>query len=451
MWFSSWLRQGTAGRAPRGPAQRRPAAPRFRPRLESLEDRLLPSQVNLTVSSLADAGLGTLRAAIQTADAGSHSDKFTINFAVAGMIDLQSPLPDLNNSITIQGPGASSLTVEPATGVSLGAAVVTVDAGQTASLSGLTVANGTGSAFGDGGGINNAGTLMISGCTLSGNSAGFGGAIWNGGTLTVSNSTLTRNAAIGLNVGAGGAIYNIGGSSVTVIGSALSRNHAVYGGGAISNYGTLTVSGSTLSDNSTPNFGGGIFSDGTLSTVSGSTLSGNSAGLGGGLFSGDTLLTVSGSTFSGNSAGQGGGLFGVAFTVRGCTFSGNSAIDGGGIFSLVTATVRDSLFTDNSATEGGGIYNAAGSTLQVQNSILSGNTASDSGGGIYNLGSATVQQNTLSGNTAGSDGGGIFNGASGTLAVKDSTVLGNTAPGGADLYTLGSLVLDDSTVGVIGP
>jgi hypothetical protein len=30
-------------------------------------------------------------------------------------------------------------------------------------------------------------------------------------------------------------------------------------------------------------------------------------------------------------------------------------------------------------------------------------------------------------------------------------VLGNTAPGGADLYNLGAVTLDDSTVGVIGP
>jgi hypothetical protein len=47
--------------------------------------------------------------------------------------------------------------------------------------------------------------------------------------------------------------------------------------------------------------------------------------------------------------------------------------------------------------------------------------------------------------------GGIFNAASGTLTVKDSTVLNNVAPLGADLYNLGALTLDDSTVGVIGP
>jgi len=142
MAFYSWLRNRIANRAPRGRGRYRPAALCFRPRLEALEDRTVPSQIGLTVTSLADAGPGTLRAVILTADGGSHSDKFTIDFAVAGTIDLQSPLPDLDNNIAIQGPGAASLTVERAAGASFASAIVTVDPGQTAGLSGLTIANG---------------------------------------------------------------------------------------------------------------------------------------------------------------------------------------------------------------------------------------------------------------------------------------------------------------------
>jgi hypothetical protein len=97
-------------------------AVRFHPRLEGLEDRWFPSQVGLTVNSLADSGPGTLRSAILTADAGSHSDRFTIGFGVTGKIDLQSPLPDLNNRIVIQGPGAASLTVERVASALLGQA-----------------------------------------------------------------------------------------------------------------------------------------------------------------------------------------------------------------------------------------------------------------------------------------------------------------------------------------
>jgi hypothetical protein len=189
---------------------------------------------------------------------------------------------------------------------------------------------------------------------------------------------------------------------------------SIFGGGILNVLGTLTVDRSMVSGNTVTGFdlggihflgeGGGILNDGTM-TVSGSTLCGNSADLGGGIFS-----------------------------------------DG------FPTTVRNCAFTDNSATRGGGIYfGPIPRLLEVQGSTFSLNTASDSGGGLYNLGTATLQGCSLSGNGAGSAGGGVFNGASGTLTVKDSTALHNVAPLGADLYNLGALTLDDSTAGVIGP
>ena len=186
MRFSSWFgkpRHAVQSGHGHGTPRKRSS---FRPRLEALEDRWLPSQISLPVTSLADSSPGSLRAAILTADAGSHSDKFTIDFAVTGTIDLQTALPDLNNSIAIQGPGATNLTIERAASASLTSAIITVDFGQTASLSGLTVANG------DAGGIfNHGGTLTVSGCTLSGDSADVGGGIYNQGALTVSGCTLS--------------------------------------------------------------------------------------------------------------------------------------------------------------------------------------------------------------------------------------------------------------------
>jgi hypothetical protein len=157
-------------------------------------------QLQRTLSSLADAGPGTLRAAILMADAGSHSDKFTIGFTVAGTIDVQSPLPDLNNSIAIQGPGAGSLTVQREASVTFTSPIVTVDASQTASLSGLTIANGN-----DGGIANHGGTLTISDCTISGNAAFVGGGLLNEGALTASGCTISGNSAA-----AGGGIINWG-------------------------------------------------------------------------------------------------------------------------------------------------------------------------------------------------------------------------------------------------
>jgi hypothetical protein len=426
MWFFSWLRRRTPSRPAQGRTPRRPAAALFHPRLEELEDRWLPSQLGLTVSSLADSGLGTLRCAVLTANAGSHSDKFTISFGVTGTIDLQTPLPDLNNTIAIQGPGATSLTIERAAGASFASAIVTVDAGQRASLAGLTIAHGST------GGIENDGTLTVANCAVVNNSSFFGGGINNiGGTLTVSDSTLAGNSA----TGSGGGIASGFGATVTVTGSTLTCNSADVDGGAIDNdHGALTITSSSLHGNSAGGFGGGIASfDGATLTVTDSTLTCNSATTGGGIWNGARLTVVS-STLSANSATAGGAIYNWADS-----------------FDRSSVTVRDSVFTANSATEGGGTYNEFFGTLTVQGSTLTGNTAGDSGGGLYNLGTATVQQITLSGNTAGSAGGGTFNGASGTLAVKDSTALNNVAPLGADLYNSGALTLDDSTLGVIGP
>jgi predicted outer membrane repeat protein len=407
------------------------------------------------VTSLADSGPGTLRDAIQTADAGSHSDKFTISFAVTGTINLQSPLPDLSNSIAIQGPGESSLTIEPVAVASFSSAMVTVDAGQTVSLSGLTIANAT-----DGGIINN-GTLTVANCAVMNSSAAplsfpdvsTGGGILNNysSTLTVSNCTLSDNSAFD-----GGAIFSFG--TLSVSGCTLSGNSAPIGGAIMEEAGTAAVSDSTLSGNSAAT-GGGIANYGML-TVSGCTLSSNSADhFGGAIYSAPQLgqsTVVSDSTISGNSATFGGGIANVlALTVADCTLTGNSAAKGGGIYNLGSVpgvTVRDSVLSANTAAQGGAIYNnTVFGTLEAQGSTFSGNTASDSGGAIYNLGTATVQQSTLSGNSAGSNGGGIFNAASGTLAVKDSTVLKNVALLGGDIYNLGALSQDDSTVGVIGP
>ena len=505
MWFSSWLRSRKQHESPR-------KRPTFRPTLEALEGRLVPTQIGLSVTSLADSGPGTLRAAILAADAGSHSDKFKIGFAVTGTIDLQSPLPDLNNNIAIRGPGQRRLTVEQAAGASFTSAIVTVgfSAGtQTASLAGLTIANGSAggivnngtltvsdctvsgnTASDSGGGIDNEGTLIVSGCTLSNNSAVVGGGIFTAATLEVSGCTLSGNV--------GGGIYNNAGVA-TVMGSAFTGNSATagLGGGGISNqYGQMTVANSTFSGNSAPAGlhvgapGGAIFNNGldfftgaattmtvrdcTLSgnsateggaiedannttvTISRCTLSGNSATrAGGAIFNGGTL-TVSGCTLSGNSAAQGGGIFNQSSLVVGnSVFTGNSATKGGGIFNGGTLTVRDSLLTSNSATFGGGIYNDSldifgtvfFGTVTVTGSTFTGNTASDSGGGIYNLGTATVRDSILARNSAGSDGGGIFNGASGKLTVKDSVVRHNVALLGADLYNAGVVFVGDSIIG----
>jgi hypothetical protein len=55
MWLCFLLPKRSPNRGSKPRADRRPT-PRFRPRLEGLEDRWLPSLIGLTVTSLADFG-----------------------------------------------------------------------------------------------------------------------------------------------------------------------------------------------------------------------------------------------------------------------------------------------------------------------------------------------------------------------------------------------------------
>jgi hypothetical protein len=296
--------------------------------LEQLEGRVVPAVVTLNVTSLADSGPGTLRGAIMQADGGAASNSYVINIEKAGTITLESALPDLSRDITIKGLGPSHSTVQrDASAARFG--IFTVDAGETVSLSGLTIAGGDSS--GNGGGVDNFGTVTVSNSTFTGNSASEGGGQNNesGGTATVSNSTFTSNSA-------------------------------GFGGG-LENFGTARVSGSLFIGNS--------------ATAS------NDSGGGGLLNAGDGTVTVEGSTFTGNSAAYGGGLENVAMaTVSGSLFTGNSAaVVGGGLAngSSGTLQVSDSAITDNSAAlDGGGIANIG--TLTLSGNLIVDNSPDDS-------------------------------------------------------------------------
>jgi hypothetical protein len=68
----------------------------------------------LTVNSLSDTGNGSgsggdLRYCITQANLSSSN---TINFSVTGKIQLTKALPALGATVTVNGPGATSLTIE---------------------------------------------------------------------------------------------------------------------------------------------------------------------------------------------------------------------------------------------------------------------------------------------------------------------------------------------------
>lgn len=235
-----------------------------------------------------------------------------------------------------------------------------------------------------------------------------GGGVRNQGILTLKNVELSANSASG----GGGAIATYGtGSFLTVVDSVLSNNIASgpQGGGAISTSSDTTIIGTRFESNTTAAHGGAIVNYG--------------------------LLTLSTSTVHQNSVGagrQGGGLynFGSASVDR-STFSGNSAADGGAIanvdfFGTTTISLLLSTLSGNTATNnGGGLFNASGATATVTDCTITANSASFDGGGIYRRSLVTMRGTILAGNSAGTSGPDL----SGVISSGGFNLIGNTTGG----------------------
>ncbi len=322
MTARSWI-----GRLFARPVSRPIKAPARRLAVEALEDRLVPALFHVT-SLLDDGSPGTLRDAILQANANPGPD--AIDFQVTGTISLNgSQLPAFTDDATTAITGPSGGITLDAHGASR---IFEVNAGATASLTGLTLANG--SALDGGAGIYNQGTMSLTNVTLSGNTAAFAGDFFN-----------------------------------TVVGG---------NGGGIRNDGTLSLTNCTVSGNTAID-GGGIWNDGTLSLTN-VTLSGNTAAY-------SIVVVDDGGIPSGEIVGGNGGGIGNdgTLSLTNCTLSGNSALDGGGIGNAGTLSLTNCTLSGNSAVGhpffgggfGGGIYNAADLTLN--NSIVAN---SPSGGDI---------------------------------------------------------------------
>lgn len=123
--------------------------------------------------------------------------------------------------------------------------------------------------------------------------------------------------------------------------------------------------------------------------------------------------------------------------ISGLTVAGGFTSQGGGIYSLGTLTLDGLTVSGNSANNGGGFYNNFGA-VTITNSTFSGNSVngviSGSGGGIFNFGGRmNLTNTTISGNTAvagnnnhDDSGGGIYTNV-GNVVFVSCTVAGNTA------------------------
>jgi hypothetical protein len=349
-----------------------------------------------TVGNTNDNGSSSLRDAIAQANANPGAD--TIDFAanVSGTITLTTGSLVITDDVTIQGPGASVLTID-------GGGSVT-RANKSAAYYGFygsdIVINGEGGGQDRPSAPQAAGAVTISGLTLTGGHAENGGAINAYNTaLVVNNCVITGNYAYD----SGGGIF-IGGYN-----------------------STLSVSSSTISNNSAYKYGGGVATndEGAAITIQQSSLTGNSAKYGGGVFvhnDNDHALTITGSTISGNRAVSRYFYFNGYYN----SYSGYYGGNGGGVLARRTPFV-------------------------ISNSTIANNTADSVGGGIASDGgdyAATLSNSTISGNRANYAGGIVQYGV--YLTLTNSVIAGNTAnldpdtgnPGNATIAAAFSLIED---------
>ena len=91
------------------------------------------------------------------------------------------------------------------------------------------------------------------------------------------------------------------------------------------------------------------------------------------------------------------------------------------------------------------MFDEAGKTTLTNYCTVSDNSATVSGGGVYNDGGKDTLTNcTVSGNSAAVSGGGLFNIAGyygGTAALTNCTVSGNSATNGGGIANQGTLTV----------
>ena len=222
----------------------------------------------MTVTTTDDSGPGSLRQLLAGLPAGG-----TVAFApaLAGQtISLTSGPLVLTKNVTIDAAAAPGLILSG----NDADRVFIVDPNVTASLHGLTIANGFG--FDLAGGILNNGSLTLDHCTVRDNRVGAltndfwkgGGGIYNGSgsTLVLRDSAVRGNTTQLVD---GGGVYAFFNAQVTIERSTISGNVAGNVGGGIRSLGNVTVTNSTLSGNtSTAWHGGAVFhTDGVMSLV----------------------------------------------------------------------------------------------------------------------------------------------------------------------------------------
>ncbi|MCR4826500.1 MAG: C10 family peptidase, partial [Bacteroidales bacterium] len=170
-------------------------------------------------------------------------------------------------------------------------------------------------------------------------------------------------------------------------------------------------------------------------------------------------------TLSGSGSGyqvNGVGVYNSNGIIDGCNIHHNTAVYdgvgnnwnvyGGGIYDYQNSEIRNTSVMSNSASQGGGIYNYGyypnyddSSEVRVTNCIISNNTSSAAGGGVYSGAyssaffhpnvKAAFTQCVFGNNAAGGEGGGVYNNCLEISFIACDIVRNSAMNGGGGVYT----------------
>jgi hypothetical protein len=255
----------------------------------------------------------------------------------------------------------------------------------------------------------------------------------------------------------GPAIFNRGSTSLrdSIVTNALGE------AGAIHNIGILNMFRSIVSDNSGFHEGGGIHNEaGGVVLVENSTIGHNLSADGGGIKNiGSLVVRNSSIVFNRTDSQQGGGgiaNFGsveivnstIAKNEAGVSGGGGVSNGGGGRISMTNSTVRENhsgIFGLN-GFRAGGIANNDTGVLQLQNTIVAGNTISGSFAGPDCSGTITSIGNNLMGDPSGCSIDLQLSDLTGDPGLDSLVGAGGEDPPGAAFYPVleGSRVINNA-------
>jgi hypothetical protein len=378
--------------------------------------------LELTVTSNADSGPGSLRDAVNAASTnqsiafdcstGALNCPATIQLSSQGNAQgFPGPtaLAIKGKAITIKGP-PGGVTLKTVPGVSSATSLRHFFVDSDASLTLQNVLLSDGLALGGDGGAGDCG---------GGGGAGLGGAIFSQGALTLKDVSFANNSAIAGNGGSASSSNEGYGGGGGLGGDGGSQNNG--GGGGTGGDG-LTGSGGLGGMG-----GAGLFGDGAGMGSDGDGGQGISGGGGGGGYN----LGGAGSDGGGGGGGASGGVGGFGGGGGGARNSGIGGFGGGGGTDGVSGGVgggggsclQNTGFGGGAAAFGGAVFVRSGGALRVE----------ETSGTSYMLGNSVSGGNgTFSGAATGS---GIFL-MSGVPAVFDI----------AGSYTIDNDIADDSVV-----